>query len=121
MDATDFVWLNWVGEFSWISRYYLYDVLTHKGCKMRQVIINQALNLEIIFIAAAWRCQEDTGALHKLLACGLMDTDVQDGPQGSQNPGKIVAISMTHGILLSHIFLEIKMDLSEIVRAIFLL
>ena len=51
---------------------------------MRQVIINQALNLVIIFIAAAGRCQEDTGALHKLLACGLMDTDVQDGPQGSQ-------------------------------------
>ena len=94
--------LGWWGFLGYvgITWYYLYDVLTHKGCKMRQVIINQAWNLEIIFIAAG-RCQEDTGALHKLLACGLMDTDLQDGTQGSLKPGKdFFAISMTHGILL---------------------
>ena len=35
-------------------------------------------------------CQEATGALHKLLACGLMDTDAQ---AGLTYPGQRLAMS----------------------------
>ena len=42
-------------------------------------------------------CQEATGALHKLLACGLMDTDAQ---AGVTNPGKRFAMSKTHGTIV---------------------
>ena len=49
-------------------------------------------------------CQEATGALHKLLACGLMDTDAQ---AGVTNPGKRFAMSKTHGtIVLKYSFAD---------------
>ena len=43
-------------------------------------------------------CQEATGALHKLLACGLMGTDAQ---AGVTNLGKRFAMSKTHGTIVS--------------------
>ena len=82
------MWLNWLGEFLGhlhVTICYIYLRTSCMSCLLTMEAANEASD------------KSPGTDLHKLLACGLMDTDAQ---AGVTNPGKRFAMSKTHGTIV---------------------